>query len=517
MSESTRIPDPLHEIALVKHEVRQLESELANALRRSQEIRVSLLRKLNTMQASTRNLTSELLAHIFLLVCDQRAALRLGGVCSHWRQITLSTPHLWSFLYLYIRASVDTSERRQNPIYLVQYYLENTGNVPFSLDLRFDHYFCPSKEILGLFSSLLLRREITQKVHGLKLVRAPFEWISSLPRFLNIADVRIYEPTGCLDGILRSHIFHSPRLRLLMLHDLQSTRPVPNNIEHTQITRIFLLRVAIDVAVSLLVRCPNLVQFESTSTTLSELRDVDNIRTYGLVDGPIILHQLEHFSWTHPGGVDGSRLNFIYSRLRFPALRIFHWLTTKCASLDNVALRALLPNFPPTLSFLGITSALGWQRDLVEFVFDYTATTRELRVYGCDYTTMMSMFVVLGGRRRAADQGGVYLPNLRNMSIDGISFLEVTAAREARMVNCIMDTLRHRCRSDNTRFLLQLSRRDGNWAENSRNAFCALKKEGIEVKVWADWKKLRLLEELEGDKSQGASAREKASGKGKVH
>ncbi|KAF9446843.1 hypothetical protein P691DRAFT_608596, partial [Macrolepiota fuliginosa MF-IS2] len=58
----------------------------------------------------TEVLFPEVLSLIFLYVCDPaehsttscRAPLTLGKVCSRWRGIAHSTPHLWSFLHLTI-------------------------------------------------------------------------------------------------------------------------------------------------------------------------------------------------------------------------------------------------------------------------------------------------------------------------------------------------------------------------------------------------------------------------------
>lgn len=517
MSESTLAFDPLHDLALIKQEVQKLEAEMSNTLRLFHKTRVNLLWKQNALQASTRNLPPEILVHIFLSAwvphpCYNRTALKFGGVCSHWRQIVLSTPRLWSSLTLTIHADMVTNEKRQDTIELLQHYLENVKNVPFSLDLQFAKHILPSnlQHIQDLLFSLLTRKEYAQKMHSLRLTRASSAWVSSLPKFPNIADLRIFEPTGCLDKILVLPLVDSPYLRHLVLRDLRSPRPISDNIEHTQFTRISLEGVSIDVSISLLIRCPNLTHFEYINPKPSDLQETDDIHTYGLANDPIILHQLEHFSWAQPDEMDDQGLNRIYSRLRFPVLRTFHWEASPSVHLDDTALQALVPNLPPTLSTLELYFAEHWPIDLIKSVFRHAIHVQGLHIYECDYDTMTNMIIALDTGRRA-DRGGTYMSKLRDMTMDGIGahadYDRVAAEAEAKMAQRMMGTLRRRYRDQNTRFSLELSRSCGTWTPDMYSVYSLLREEGIEMKLWENCPNLRFLEK-EPEPGEGYNERE---------
>ncbi|KAF9447066.1 hypothetical protein P691DRAFT_776409 [Macrolepiota fuliginosa MF-IS2] len=404
---------------------------------------------------------------------------------------------------------------KDHPIYVTSMVFPDSshlpkGGFPFSLDLRFDtpihrsrpdlEYFKPSKKILGLISSALLREVNVRKVHRLEIFHAPFKWITSCPRFPNLETLIIHGPTGRPDRILVLSLLNSPRLHSLIFNHLPllGQELVPSNVEQTQITRVSLAAVSADVCVALLVLCPNLNHFESTNPAYADVEGV-NLQAYGLVDGPIVLHQLEHFGWTHPSPL-GS-LTHIYRRLRFPALRTFRWHAHELPQQDCSALEEFLPNLPKTISRLEVLFAIEWPMSLVEHMFIHGATARNLHLDGCDYTTMSNIIIALG--RGSVGRRGVYLPQLERLSIDRIGMIpeeddeseglgEVLA--EALMAGHIVDTLRYRCQPPNTGFSLELSRCDGVWTDEMRDAYWLLREEGhVGLKVWSDSQKLYLL------------------------
>lgn len=64
----------------------------------------------------------------------QRIPLILAKVCSLWRKIVFATPQLWS----YFQMEVSTYFKRSLTPELFQLYLDNNGNLPFTLRLYFD-------------------------------------------------------------------------------------------------------------------------------------------------------------------------------------------------------------------------------------------------------------------------------------------------------------------------------------------------------------------------------------------
>ncbi|KAF9444954.1 hypothetical protein P691DRAFT_806395 [Macrolepiota fuliginosa MF-IS2] len=116
----------------------------------------------------------------------------------------------------------------------------------------------------------------------------------------------------------------------------------------------------------------------------------------------------------------------------------------------------------------------------------------------------MSNIIFALGQRRAV-LGNAYLPQLRKMSIDGIEECPVDFdGGEAQLANQMMNTLRHRCRDPSMRFSLHLSRCHGTWTKDMQEAYWELQEEGIEMKIWIDWKKLHLLGNVPEGNVRGA-------------
>ncbi len=127
---------PEDEVKFITAEAHRIEDLIAYL----QQERGSLLRRMNSIQSSTRSLPSELLSQIFRHAYplrdyfedppdvldrfreDLNFHLTLASVSSQWRQVVLSTPQLWSFVGAYnarkkleefLQASLDRSHGAQ--------------------------------------------------------------------------------------------------------------------------------------------------------------------------------------------------------------------------------------------------------------------------------------------------------------------------------------------------------------------------------------------------------------------
>ena len=120
------------------------------------------LRRRNASMASTRVFSAEILSYIFSYVLHdverkerhrQCEFVRIGHICSEWRDIIISTPPLWSKFRVDIAKELyeETPLSKAVPYFpLLLLYVNNSGNCSFHLDVVFPSYFyfCTTQEIL---------------------------------------------------------------------------------------------------------------------------------------------------------------------------------------------------------------------------------------------------------------------------------------------------------------------------------------------------------------------------------
>jgi hypothetical protein len=165
--------------------------------------------------APIRRLPPEVLSEIFLCYEDEnnvspprlnKAPLLLGGVCSRWRTIALSTPRLWNSFALTIRPKYLKSDAM-----LAKTWLARAGTCPLTIRLgsRGD-YQNPMRLLMKVF---LLHCEQWYDIHisiPLPVLESLTPAKNRLPRLQRLSlDVGLYEPL---------HIFEcAPRLQWLKL------------------------------------------------------------------------------------------------------------------------------------------------------------------------------------------------------------------------------------------------------------------------------------------------------------
>jgi len=307
--------------------------------------------------ASIRVFPVEILCHIFFYVlCDnaihmsQREFARLGHVCSEWRDVILSTPKFWSQFTLYIGKEIPDPE-----LQLLLFYVNNSGNSTFSLDVAF-------KEPASLHSptkTLQKLHEYVPKVHTLNLggiCRTPMEEFPQIPMswLSSVENLVLSSGASFMDRSINPRILLNgfTHLRKLQLEDFWYTRDV--QLPWEQITSLKLQYWAVDVCVSLLVRYPNLVEFYASKCIWPGKPYIERLSNHA--------YKLEHLSW---GFYESTVSNFLPRRLRHPSLRTFEWhspdpLGFMCRAEDEIsALRSIIPNFPPSISQLHLSGSPG--------------------------------------------------------------------------------------------------------------------------------------------------------------
>lgn len=82
-----------------------------------------------------------------------KAPILIGRVCRLWRTISISTPALWSSIYI-----CHTPQRASKPsLPAIKIWLTRSGNLPLSISLNQNLSMVPSNELLNLLISLSVR------------------------------------------------------------------------------------------------------------------------------------------------------------------------------------------------------------------------------------------------------------------------------------------------------------------------------------------------------------------------
>jgi hypothetical protein len=239
-------------------------SRLDDEITRLNAVLDGLTRKRDALQTYTnlhtalvapiRRLPPEVLSEIFLYYNDEnnvpyirlnKAPLLLGGMCSRWRTIALSTPRLWNSFALTIRPKYLKSDTM-----LAETWLARAGRCPLTIRLASQGtYRNPMKLLMKEF---LCHCEWWYDIH----ISVPLSVLESLtpaknrlPRLQRLSlDVQLFEHLdifGC-----------APRLRWLKLDS--SLRPSSINVPWNQIEYFDMGMREIDHTLDLLRATPNL-------------------------------------------------------------------------------------------------------------------------------------------------------------------------------------------------------------------------------------------------------------------
>ncbi|KAF5362200.1 hypothetical protein D9756_002697 [Leucocoprinus leucothites] len=201
---------------------------LDELIHRLNEDRANLLRKINSVQANTRPLPSEILSTIFqfarppidfssrrtLAEFPEDITLRrdnyepaddlqlvLGAVSYHWRQIAWQTPQLWTMISVEVYEPISDSNTA-----ILDLYFQNARGLPVTieLDIRAQLSLLRYSDDAEERSKLLSRLEPiwtsvfvnnAHKIQKLILLGLPLEWTSSLgPNLAYCQDLTLYWP-----------------------------------------------------------------------------------------------------------------------------------------------------------------------------------------------------------------------------------------------------------------------------------------------------------------------------------
>ena len=428
------------------------------------------------LMASIRVLPFEILCHIFSYVVrglghklSHGDFVRLGHVCSQWRAVILSTPKLWSQFILFIRDEIPDSKLQS-----LLFYVNNSGNSPFLLDVTF-------REPVSSTKTLQKLHEYVPKVHTLKIdgicqtpmedfPQFPMSWLSSVENLVLWSGAGVF----FLDPSINPRILLNgfTHLRKLELKLFGYTRDI--QLPWEQITSLKLQYCAIDVCMFLLVRCPNLVEFHALYCIWPGKPYIHRPSSHA--------HKLEHLSW---GFFELRVSSFLSKWLRYPSLRTFEWhspdLILRREEDEPIALRSIVPTFPPSISQLRLSETQEWSDELMEFIFVELKGLKIIRFDECRTPLVIQFLSLLN---RMSDWEGCYiLPLLVEVVIEYPPREDDRARIEEELAPHMVPLFHLRDPHKTRQFSLHLVRYGCIVSEGLHEAYVSLKKDGYAFKI----------------------------------
>lgn len=460
--------------------------ERSEDILRFRKKRAARLRRQNNAVASTRALPPEVLSLIFSYARGdpisnptcQQDLVRLGHICSKWRNILLLVPRLWSRFTLTIKLQ----SGKQHGLQLLELYLNNTRDSPFSLCISFPRVYPAYNGLAGQIFQALQRH--VSKVHTLKIECVPWAWVPWLSWFSSVGALEISNVVMPPAPDVSLSFIRFTRLYRLELSGSPCLRGV--QLPWTQITSLTLKSMPIDLCMSLLLQCPNLTEFH----TLSSRRRIENFALMPQIpDHTIQVEQLEHLSWSYE---PDSTCSSYYDRLQFPSLHSLCWYSPSyrrapSATGELYALRSLATRFPPTISQIRLFCVGSWPNDLTELLFDNSKNLQIIHFFKCSYSFVIDALPLLN---RTDAQGRHIFPKLVEILIQDPEARSPNSSSrvllEAELASRVTQMVRARDPNKTKDFSLQLVQTSGLTSKEMREAYISLKRDGHAFNVWVD-------------------------------
>lgn len=434
------------DVAVIQEEVRRMDS-LIHQLNRD---RARLLQRVNNLQATTRRLPPEVLSTIFQFahppidfdtrptpseLLEHRGLRReawqeddfqlvLGAVSWHWRQVVWATPQMWTTL------SVEVHEATcGNMVSLLELYFKNSRRLPMTVELDFRAQLmlldaATPEALEGEDDSLSLIETLqtpllnnAAKIRNLIVTGLPPEWFTFIGKtFSHCQSMMLYWPPAGTKTWRPAH-FRLDLVELSSLHHLRLKELyTPAVLPWSILTILQLVGMPINVCVESLAKCPNLIEFEATSTTSSTSRDY--------LHQPVVLEYLESFTWVNPKDDDNAWNCAFLRHIRFSKLRILKWSDHGwerdfSEEIEN-GFVAFFSHLPVTLRVLELTD-VWYDRRILEAIFTSVPCLLELVLIANDgLGETEDLIVNMIGRPAAGSLGGTKITTcLRKLVISG--------------------------------------------------------------------------------------------------
>ena len=282
------ISGSLADISRVDEKISHLQS-MIDELSREREVLSSFVDAHRALLSGIRRLPSELLQEIFTycvpddrrydpdaLINCAKAPILLGRVCSSWRRTVISTPHLWSSLYIsifedmFVEGCNHNMSRLQQRVAALHHWLELSGSCPLYIS-----FSCTSSDMeeveqgmhlaaMSLFQVLVpssQRWEVIDLSLPLSLFVTFFATFTEDVPLLGCISLTPIEP-GFVATWYSAPIFRAPSLRSLSLSYLDISLLVVNwnHLIHLDLQGYFTQPLlTTSKALEILTRCTSLI------------------------------------------------------------------------------------------------------------------------------------------------------------------------------------------------------------------------------------------------------------------
>ncbi|KAF9449828.1 hypothetical protein P691DRAFT_758725 [Macrolepiota fuliginosa MF-IS2] len=497
--------------------------------------RAKLLRRINSVKASTRHLPSEVLSTIFQfarppidfqtrsvpvdwtdrferadreVVYEDDFQLDLGAVSHYWRAVAWSTPQLWTTLSIQING-----ETIENNTSLLKLYFQNARGLPMTIDLDCRIPFAVLEDAdpivrAGLVSTLkpigvLLFSNNAHKIRELIVTDLLPEWLPFIGGGLSGCEaMELWWRSGATEdwNNVQLPLAELPCLRRLRMNDLIHYTPSQTLTAlelHDMPTRVF---------VKILMECRNLVKYKVDYSRPGAM-EVENMDTH---TGPVlnktfVNENLEYLQWydASPKNMSGQAFLVFF---RFTRLQVLRWsrnpMTTSPRHDDpetTLMLHCFFSELPPTLHTLTLAHSFSFLA--LKTIFSALPRVESFCLEAASQSTTADALAMIGHLTEGLScgtspgspvidhsitEGTRVLVALKSLSID-TGFLDTLVARTVRMLEML-----YAARTVAGPFLLKF-RDPIPWSRNAVNRLKALIAQGFELVIMMGTETLDLM------------------------
>ncbi len=300
----------------------------------------TLKSQINQMNSQfVRMLPTELIAEIFtycLEDVDNSLPLKLGAVCTAFRTIAWSTPHLWATVIL----NITIPWRISTQAVLLRDWLSRSGRLPLSI------YLCSSQNVHYKFAQLILKvvTEFSDRWRRFD-IRLPSSCYQHLPPFDQRLPMLRSLTLKTPDGQNRSHRFdigNSPQLNHINLKSVYL-----RSIKFTwhTLTSLELEDFYIDESLEILRQAPNLVSLD-----IRQIRRGED--AHSMPTEPIVMPALNSLTFVDKKATGPGK---ILDKVTTPSLRKFSFTADGITHAPYTHLLNLIKRSACSLEIVSLT------------------------------------------------------------------------------------------------------------------------------------------------------------------
>jgi hypothetical protein len=364
------IVKPLDDISQLNEKIARLQAIIDDLSRERGELS-RFVEDHCALLSGARRLPQELVQEIFLsclpndrnaVMSSSEAPVLLGRICKSWRQISLSTPQLWSSLHIPIPEPTYLMEHGRSKMFqrgaAVKDWLERSGSCPLSLSVISESTENPREQEESLFAAryfLLAIIDFSKRWKDVDFA-IPFSVYQEYLFPLDKADVpllekiyfhRLYKDIQHLFSVETWHLgpmFRTPSLRHITLF-LQALTPSDLGQHWERLTHLSLAGSPLSLTrgLEILSQCSKLISCKMTIEPKNEVASL-TIRLP-------FLRSLE----IAEGFLDGDMESF-FEMLSLPSLQHFKYSGHTSVPFKSILTQAQIESLELALSRVGLIS-----------------------------------------------------------------------------------------------------------------------------------------------------------------